>query len=308
MSNATYFKTGNPENPETPKKFGDIERLTNAWKGSDDSGRNRAKKVFENTEMLSSNDDATPNIEPALQVFDEVVPDRRVFLRGELEGIKSAKLDGNTIVQSGDVPLDETSVICFKQHVRLRMVEVALISNADVDAMLPFMPPDVSETPPTKQGDDDHGPTVYKFTEVEDLLTAINFKLAPVDGDGNCFFRAIAEAFGDQNNHAQFRREAVNAFSSLDPVFVAQIDRAWTNNMSRDGVWADQYAVKSMANALDVCIVVYKQILDVGGKTLHFAHSVYEPDPPKCAPENTIVLLNTGGDLHFDLLTPLGTI
>ena len=124
----------------------------------------------------------------------------------------------------------------------------------------------------------------------------------------------LAKAFGDQNNHAQFRREAVNAFSSLNPVFVAQIDRAWTINMSHDGVWADEFAVKSMANALDVCIDVYKEILDDERKTLHFARSLFKPekdnkfDASKCAPENTIVLLNTGGDLHFDLLTPLRAV
>ena len=326
VSNATYFKSGNsenPENPENPEKPGDIERLTNAWNGSDDFGRNRAKKVFERTNMLS-NDDATPNIKPALDVFDEVVPGRRVFLRGELEGITSAKLNGDTIVGSSNVPLDDGRVFWFKQHVRLRMVEVALISDADVEIIRKYMPPtETDETSgsnsvPSATGRDDdqtcgsgEDNCVTEYENVKELLGSEKFGFVKIRGDGNCFFRAIAEALGDQRAHPDLRKEAVDRAMS-SPHIAALVDRAWAENMSRskregrEGVaWADEFAIQGLVNALGVCLEVYKERPRVGN--IYFSR--WRPEENgKCDPGNTIVLLNTGGDMHFDLLTPLGTV
>ncbi|MBE36353.1 MAG: hypothetical protein CMI16_12495 [Opitutaceae bacterium] len=154
-----------------------------------------------------------------------------------------------------------------------------------------------------------------RHANVEDLLKEIHHSVVEVDGDGNCFFRAIARAFGDQDDHRRFREGAVKALSSLNPSFTADIDRAWSTRMRADGTWADQFAVKSMANALGVCIDVYKQMLDEKRETSGFLYQRYKPEPtdPKfdaeeCSPDNTIKLLNTGGDVHFDLLVDQQTI
>jgi hypothetical protein len=182
----------------------------------------------------------------------------------------------------------------------LRDAFVPVYYDSAIDSLLP---PNAYPKEEPHRLRDDHDMYVTTYESVRALLATKKFTFVKIEGDGHCFFRAVARALSDENSHLTVRHEAVRKVLE-SPELVDFVDEEWTRAMRGDE-WADQYAVFGTAKALGVCIEVYKQRFDAKGNETEVFFARYRPDgDSKCSSDNTIVLLNTGGGdgTHFDLL------
>ena len=103
------------------------------------------------------------------------------------------------------------------------------------------------------------------------LRTRGNLLKQRIAGDGNCLFRGFAwQVEGDEENHAAYRRHAVEAAESDDRLRAAlAADANWSVRMRTSGEYGDHLAVCGLADAFQVAILVFRKQL---------------PDqPPTCA-------------------------
>lgn len=98
------------------------------------------------------------------------------------------------------------------------------------------------------------------------------FDCQEIDGDGNCFFNAVREqcvANGiseyAQLSHEQLRAKTIEHLRKHSEEYLYFIDEEYDGNyehyleeMSRDGVWADDIAIRALSRALDLNIVIIR--------------------------------------------------
>ena len=94
------------------------------------------------------------------------------------------------------------------------------------------------------------------FSNLQKQLRERNLKLVNVNGDGNCFFRAIAhQLYGDESQHQMVREEAVQEViknSNRYRNFIAGSFDKYVSNLSTDREWADNAAIQATSNAFRI--------------------------------------------------------
>jgi hypothetical protein len=84
----------------------------------------------------------------------------------------------------------------------------------------------------------------------------------PIDDDGNCQFRALADQlFGDQERHAELRAAAINQLRSKPEYYKAFVhDADWDSyvrRMEQDREWGDQVTLQAVTDAHKVTAHVF---------------------------------------------------
>ena len=84
----------------------------------------------------------------------------------------------------------------------------------------------------------------------------------PIDGDGNCQFRALADQLsGDQERHAELRATAINQLRSEPEYYKGFVhDEDWDSyvrRMEQDREWGDQVTLQAVADAHKVTAHVF---------------------------------------------------
>ncbi|CAF1348001.1 unnamed protein product [Rotaria magnacalcarata] len=116
---------------------------------------------------------------------------------------------------------------------------------------------------------------------LDEQLSDINLKIIKIQGDGNCFFRAISHQLcRNESNHKTIRSTTINYLIENKDKFAPFIDDTdstidnYIERMSRNGTYADYLAVSAAA------VIVNKNILihELGKKPLFIPGSDYIDD------------------------------
>ncbi|CAM6092176.1 unnamed protein product [Calypogeia fissa] len=99
-------------------------------------------------------------------------------------------------------------------------------------------------------------------TKVDEQLAALGLKVIQVTGDGNCFFRAIADQLeGNEEEHAKYRGKVVDYLEDHKEDFEPFLEEEVTfdeycSNMRQDGTWAGHMELQatSLVTKCDICI------------------------------------------------------
>jgi hypothetical protein len=125
-------------------------------------------------------------------------------------------------------------------------------------------------------------------------------RVVPVQGDGNCLFRAVAVTEGESEEmHAQWRAKLVALYTQHLEEFQAQ-DSSITlrlNDLARDRTWAHEFDVQVMAEVLGKKIRVWPFRDGTRGES-------YEHDPVRQRFPGVTRMNIFKDDCHFDALLP----
>eukprot|EP00929_Paragymnodinium_shiwhaense_P039855 TRINITY_DN20878_c0_g1_i1.p1 TRINITY_DN20878_c0_g1~~TRINITY_DN20878_c0_g1_i1.p1 ORF type:complete len:184 (-),score=35.63 TRINITY_DN20878_c0_g1_i1:490-1041(-) len=97
-------------------------------------------------------------------------------------------------------------------------------------------------------------------SRLKDLFRRHNIRERPVEPDGNCQFRALADQlYGSQEHHAEVRSLAVAQLKTNPEFYVGFVPGSFEEyvaDMSRDGSWGDHVTLQAAADALGTKIHV----------------------------------------------------
>lgn len=86
------------------------------------------------------------------------------------------------------------------------------------------------------------------------VMDTYNMKPRPVEADGNCQFRALAQQlYGDESQHQSIRSRMVDQLKSTPECysgFVHETFEDYVNRMSRDGQWGDNVTLQAASDML----------------------------------------------------------
>ena len=106
--------------------------------------------------------------------------------------------------------------------------------------------------------------------QLENKLAPRGLRIATVQADGNCMFRAVALLLlGDEELHPIVRTDAVNEVRRF-PVYYAPFGadvQAWTMRMRENSEWGDAIALQAIAASYNVSIEVVTSV--PGQPSLH---------------------------------------
>ena len=93
-------------------------------------------------------------------------------------------------------------------------------------------------------------------------LDALGLKIVQVSGDGNCFFRAIADQLeGDEEEHRKYRNAVVQYMLKNRETFEAFVEDdvpfdKYCRSMEKDGTWAGHMELQaaSLVTRCNICI------------------------------------------------------
>ena len=121
---------------------------------------------------------------------------------------------------------------------------------------------------------------VNGFTEIKSFLTSHQRRTRPIQGDGNCFFRAISETlYGQQDKHEEIRSALVNFIMSNKDIFAKFIPSTvdcidnHLQRMQRWGTWATHLEIFAAASFFQIPIYVATQ----RSKTMVYYWEIYNP-------------------------------
>ena len=138
-------------------------------------------------------------------------------------------------------------------------------------------------------------------TQLADKLTRRGLRIATVQADGNCMFRAVALLLlGDEELHSIVRTDAVSevrGFPASYAPFETDI-RAWALRMHDNSEWGDAIALQAIAASYNVSIEV---VTSVPGQPSLLIHAG-RPDARPCHPRR-IVMAHIA-HLHYDAFFP----
>lgn len=99
-------------------------------------------------------------------------------------------------------------------------------------------------------------------SKITRCFSAGGLRVVPIEGDGNCLFRAIShQLYGDESFHGSVRKEAVahlRAHGDFYSEFCAGEGlEARVRRMSRDGEWGDHLELQALAEVHSASVEVY---------------------------------------------------
>jgi len=90
-----------------------------------------------------------------------------------------------------------------------------------------------------------------------------SFEIVKVIGDGNCFFRAVLKATGNNESEHLYLRKSVTDFMQRNP-FLFQNEYVtneyimeYSNRLKAEGIWADSLIIHATSLYLETCIEIY---------------------------------------------------
>ncbi|DBA01157.1 TPA: hypothetical protein N0F65_002292 [Lagenidium giganteum] len=103
-----------------------------------------------------------------------------------------------------------------------------------------------------------------RFQHYRDTLLAHNLRLHPVEGDGNCLFRAVShQVYGNDGHHGLVRRYCMDYMESekdyFEPYIVGDMNdfMRYVTVKRRDGVWGDDPEIQAMCELYDRPAEIY---------------------------------------------------
>ena len=108
------------------------------------------------------------------------------------------------------------------------------------------------------------------YADFSTQLASLRLRLQPVDGDGNCAFRAIADQVeGTESRHGHYRQLACTHIAEHAELYAPFIDcgdgakgggglKAYVTRMSRMGEWGGNLELVALARALQRDVVVHQ--------------------------------------------------
>jgi hypothetical protein len=135
------------------------------------------------------------------------------------------------------------------------------------------------------------------------FLISNNFQLSQIPGDGNCFYKAVAEAYyKDQEFHKTLRHMTMNRLVDEREKYAVYLSDNITNMMRtiaanrRLGVWNTEIS--------DLAVTIVPELLKVTLK-IHDVNADTKINTITIGESETIIhLLRTNGN-HYDLLTAI---
>jgi len=89
---------------------------------------------------------------------------------------------------------------------------------------------------------------------LEGVLKLYQAKLRPIEGDGNCQFRAISlQLYGDQTHHSSLRSRVVEQFRTRRDWYAPYVERdfdEYCESMEHDGMWGDNVSLQAACDTL----------------------------------------------------------
>lgn len=145
--------------------------------------------------------------------------------------------------------------------------------------------------------------------KVKDLKK--EYEVLPINGDGNCLFRAVSKVMTDtQDRHLVFRKNAVD-IALNNKAMRNYIADEWVESMRKPGVWGDFEAIQALCDFYQVCVRVLK-VEDMANDDAQVMQVVWKPEGNTKESEcvfvgdltNVITLLLTGpgAGTHFEVL------
>ena len=97
------------------------------------------------------------------------------------------------------------------------------------------------------------------LTYLNNVLAGMGLRQVEVEGDGNCFFRAVAvHFFGDSNRYNEIRARAVQYVidhpEDFSEFLLNRDVEDFTCQLSTDRQWADNHAIQAVADAFGITI------------------------------------------------------
>jgi OTU domain-containing protein 3 len=99
---------------------------------------------------------------------------------------------------------------------------------------------------------------------LEAQLRALNLTRRPVDADGNCFFRALADQkYGDESRHGELRRDVVEHVREREESYAPFVEddesfEEYCERMAQDGEWAGHVEVCAATEVLKMGICIHQ--------------------------------------------------
>jgi hypothetical protein len=130
-------------------------------------------------------------------------------------------------------------------------------------------------------------------------------KLIPIQGDGNCFFRAISFAItGTQLYHAELRQSLIIHFLCYQPIFnkLLKNDNVLNylqhNKMAQNGIWATEMEIIGTAHMLSTDLVIYSQYGN-HKKWLRYSGRLLDRN---LTVSDRAIFINHAGGVHYELV------
>jgi OTU domain-containing protein 3 len=101
-----------------------------------------------------------------------------------------------------------------------------------------------------------------EISKMDEQLATLGLKAVQMTGDGNCFFRAIADQLeGDEEQHAEYRKKVVDYLEEhredFEPFLEEDVTfEEYCSTMRQDGTWAGHMELQatSLVTESDICI------------------------------------------------------
>ncbi|KAG6546372.1 hypothetical protein Mapa_012413 [Marchantia paleacea] len=135
--------------------------------------------------------------------------------------------------------------------------------------------------------------------KMNEQLAPLGLKVVNMTGDGNCFFRAVADQLdGNEEEHSKYRRMVVDFLEEHRPDFEPFLEEEtpfdeYCNNMRQDGTWAGHMELQatSLATRCNICI---HRILFPRWQIFNFQN-----------PGTPILQLSYHGEEHYNSVRPI---
>ncbi|KAL3676072.1 hypothetical protein R1sor_026020 [Riccia sorocarpa] len=135
--------------------------------------------------------------------------------------------------------------------------------------------------------------------KMNEQLAPLGLKVVNITGDGNCFFRAVADQLeGNEEEHAKYRRMVVDYLEQHRAEFEPFLEEEtpfdeYCKNMRQDGTWAGHMELQafSLAARCNICI---HRIMFPRWQILNFQN-----------PGTPILQLSYHGEEHYNSVRPV---
>ncbi|KAL2608280.1 hypothetical protein R1flu_026853 [Riccia fluitans] len=135
--------------------------------------------------------------------------------------------------------------------------------------------------------------------KMNEQLAPLGLKVVNITGDGNCFFRAVADQLeGNEEEHAKYRRMVVDYLEEHKLEFEPFLEEEtpfheYCNNMREDGTWAGHMELQAMSLA-SKCNICIHRIMFPRWQILNFQN-----------PGTPILQLSYHGEEHYNSVRPI---
>ncbi len=141
---------------------------------------------------------------------------------------------------------------------------------------------------------------------LEQRISVYGLEEQPVEGDGNCQFRALAlQLLGSQTRHATVRAVITTQLRVFGERYRAHVPddyEIYIHTMEQDGTWGDHVTLQAAADAYHVRIMVLTSYPDPCHAFIEIMPSGREAEVGDVQGELTTVFLSFWAELHYNAM------